>query len=167
MSSLIIEANSVSDKDSLEYIEDLFVAIDQELVSKSSEDNENHLSTLVSLRIFPTTTMLETPSDISLKTATGDSEWYIPDQLPLAKLFGPQLHVLAFSPTMIFSLGRLLNALGLQSRILSKATKRSITTNRLTGINTSYREWFHTRLGYIKGYDSVLVVVGVVYLEQI
>jgi hypothetical protein len=149
--SLVEEAGFITPEDSLERIADLFREIYHESKINNFWKNRTLVNTLISLRIYPTTTALERSGFMQLETATNDSEWYIPDQLQTAKLFEPKLRLLAFHPQTTANLSHLFEALGLQNRVLSKVTTKSTVEEGVTDPNPAYQEWLHTRLGYIKG----------------
>ena len=117
--TLVAEARQIVPTDSLEYITQVFIATSHFLKVPMSKTANTGVMPLAGYRIFPIQTGMSNFDYLS--TALDTDEWYIADRSHLRQSFEGKLHLLAFDKQALEEMEPLIQELGLEQRLLSKA----------------------------------------------
>jgi hypothetical protein len=118
--TLVLEARNIIHTDSIERIAQIFVAISKYLdISATSES----VMVLRECCIFPVITGKPQSDFDSLCTAEEREMWFIADRMHLRESFESLVPLLAFNPDIVEKISLLIDALGLEQRVLSKVAK--------------------------------------------
>ncbi|KAH8710041.1 hypothetical protein GQ44DRAFT_814110 [Phaeosphaeriaceae sp. PMI808] len=128
---LIAEAGAFKPSTPLIFITDVFKELSNFSSDITSSASSSILHTIHNLQIFPLDEGGESVNGFGqVSSATSESEWYIADRPHLKKCFHGQVALLAFTVEDLIMMEKLILALNLQNRLLSKI---AIKTPKLDG----------------------------------
>lgn len=128
---LIEEARAIKPSTPLILISDVFKELSKFVPDTMSAVSTLMLRDILTLQIFPLDEGGRSVAGFDqLSSATSESEWYVADRPHLQKCFHGQVSLLAFAVEDVAMMERLILALNLQNRLLSKI---AIKTPRIDG----------------------------------
>ncbi|KAF2797554.1 hypothetical protein K505DRAFT_298205 [Melanomma pulvis-pyrius CBS 109.77] len=128
---LIEEAKAIIPSTPLSLITDIFKELSKSIPETIPTESRSTLRAILTLQIFPLDEGGESVTGFDqLSSATSESEWYIADRIHLQKCFHGQVSLLAFTVEEVAMMERLILALDLQHRLLSKI---AVKTPRIDG----------------------------------
>jgi hypothetical protein len=152
LDDVVKEAKQFQPAHHLPYILSIFQEMEKALEQEASESSELVESSIASLKAcnaFPVKSVASASGDHELKNSNKATEWFIADRVPLRESFDGLIPLLCFSSDDIAQLQRVVKALGLQPRKLSKAAKSVPKTVGDVRSNPKLTQLFRARADFI------------------
>jgi hypothetical protein len=122
--TLMEEAQRIEAFDNLEYISEVFIAINDHLAKQNTVTSlppkRDYVPMLTQSRIFPTGSRQSDASFDQLSTAQEDDIWFIADRWHLRQSFEGLIPLLALSVDSVNKIHSMVKELGLEHRLLSR-----------------------------------------------
>jgi hypothetical protein len=152
LDDVVKEAKQFQPAHRLPYILSIFQEMEKALEQDSSESSELVESSIASLKgysAFPVKSSTLNIGNHELSNANKATEWFIADRVPLSESFDGLIPLLCFSSDDIAQLQKVVKALGLQTRKLSRSAKSVPKTVGDVRSNPKITQLFRTRVDFI------------------
>ncbi|KAH8820670.1 hypothetical protein F5884DRAFT_745017 [Xylogone sp. PMI_703] len=140
--TLVSEARHILATDEIDHIAQVFITISKYL---EIANDSNTVIPLTESCIFPVATGKLQSGFNSLHSAAESEMWFIADRTHLKDSFENLVPLLAFDPTIVEQIGLLINALGLEHRLLSTVAKGVSKTKGKTSLHLGYTKSLRKR----------------------
>ncbi|PVH69973.1 hypothetical protein DL98DRAFT_661395 [Cadophora sp. DSE1049] len=172
LKTLIDEAQHIQAFDSLEYIAQVFIAINTQLEmngdsTKAGPTGNSMSQTLTKSRIFPVGTKKSSASIDDLKTALESDQWFIADRWHLRRSFEGLVPLLSLDVESVDKIGVLIQKTGLQHRLLSKVASGVPRTNGPIEAHLQYTKILQSKAKFIARLLPTQLLNRVTILDQL
>jgi hypothetical protein len=152
LDDVVKEAKQFQPSHGMPYILSIFQEMEKALEQESSESSELVESSIVSLKgcnAFPVKSTTFNTGNHELKNANKATEWFVADRVPLRESFDGLIPLLYMNSDDIAQLPKVVKALGLDPRKLSKSAKSVPKTVGVVRTNPELTQLFRTRVDFI------------------
>lgn len=145
---LIAKTTKIDRSHGLETIAELFAQINDALANLNQGRITHLMKQIQQSSIFPISRSIQAESYDDLQPIQA-MDWLVADRPHLRASFAGQVPLLAFSPKRIHSLARLLSALKLDSRRLSRLTTSKDTPRGVLKLSESHTKYLRSRANFL------------------
>jgi hypothetical protein len=147
--TIISEAECIHASDNLEYITEVFRALDTFVREAESTGKHDIVNALSEAYIFPIHTGHSGSAFDYMSSARDLNMWFIADRMHLKECFEGLIPLLALNVDIMEKIPRLILELGLKNRLLTQAAGSNLKAEGSTEVHTKFTASFRAKARHI------------------